>query len=199
MTATDLREPPVGAREAATMEVVDGGPLTTVQDLPGRTGLWHVGVPPSGPMDDLAHRLANRLVGNPEGAAALELTTSGPTLRFSVPAVVALGGAAMRTTVDGDRIAPWTAVTVPAGATLRVGPVEGPGMRASLAVRGGVDCVPYLGSRSTFTLGAFGGHAGRALRAGDVVSVGDAACAAPGALPPGLAPALGHRWEVGVL
>ncbi len=199
MTATDLREAPVEGHAAATMEVVDGGPLTTVQDLPGRTGLWHVGVPPSGPMDDLAHRLANRLVGNPEEAAALELTTAGPTLRFSAPCVVALGGAAMRTTVDGRPVAPWTAVTVPAGATVRVGPVDGPGMRATLAVRGGLDCVPYLGSRSTFTLGAFGGHAGRALRAGDVVPVGDAGRAAPGVLPPGLAPALGHRWEIGVL
>ena len=199
MTATAIAADGLAERAVGTIEVIDGGPLTTVQDLPGRVGLWHVGVPPSGPMDDLSHRLANRVVGNADGAAALELTTAGPTLRFTAPALVALGGAAMPMTVDDRRVAPWSAVAVPAGASVSVGPLDGPGMRATLAVRGGVTCPPYLGSRSTFTLGAFGGHEGRALRAGDVLALGDAASSAPGDLPPGLAPALGTTWELGVL
>ena len=77
--------------------------------------------------------------------------------------MVALAGAAMRVTLDGEPLAPWTAIAVPAGATLHVGAIDGAGMRATLAVRGGLACVPYLGSRATFTLGGFGGHEGRAV------------------------------------
>ena len=67
------------------IEVLDGGPLTTVQDVPGRIGYWHVGVPTNGPMDDLSHRLVNAVLGNHERVAALELTGAGPTLRFTSP------------------------------------------------------------------------------------------------------------------
>ena len=93
MTATEIEGGTLAERAVSTIEVIHGGPLTTVQDLPGRVGLWHVGVPPSGPMDDLAHRLANRVVGNAEEAPALELTTAGPTLRFTAPAVIARSAA----------------------------------------------------------------------------------------------------------
>ena len=181
------------------VEVLDGGPLTTIQDLPGRLGYWGVGVPPSGPMDDLAHRLANRVVGNDDEAPALEMTTAGPTLRADGPLTIAVGGAAMRTTVDGVPVPGWTAVEVPAGAAVRVGAVDGPGMRATLAVRGGVVGESYLGSCATFTLGGFGGHHGRALRAGDELVMGSTPTGPTGAMPPGLAPLLGHDWELGVL
>jgi urea carboxylase len=183
----------------ATFEVLDGGPSTTVQDVPGRLGYWHVGVPPNGPMDDLSHRLVNRVLGNADGAAALELTHAGPTLRFDGPATVAVGGAALPLTVDGRRVAPWTPVAVHVGAVVRVGAHEGPGLRATLGVRGGIDVAPFLGSRSTFTLGRFGGHEGRALAAGDVLRVGDEIAGPVGHLPPGMAPELGHRWTIGVL
>src|SRR5207253_7509347 len=86
------------------MEVIEAGTQTTVQDYPGRLGYWHVGVPPSGPMDTLAFRLANRLVGNSESAAGLECTMSGPALRFHSDAVVALAGADMHATIDGQRV-----------------------------------------------------------------------------------------------
>src|SRR6478735_7289278 len=109
------------------MEVLDGGPLTTVQDLPGRVGYWHVGVPPNGPMDDLSHRLVNRVVGNAESAAALELTGAGPTLRFEAPAVIALGGAAMSLHVDGVAQPRWAPIDVEAGSVVTIGPVVGPG------------------------------------------------------------------------
>jgi len=186
--------------EHAVVEVLDGGPMTTIQDVPGRVGYWHVGVPPSGPMDDLSHRLANRVVGNPDGAAALELTQAGPTLRFAAPAVIAIGGADMPMTVDGRPESPWMPVAVPAGATVRIGPVRGPGLRATLAVAGGFAAECYLGSRSTFTLGGFGGHDGRPVQAGDVLRIDRAERPAlGGTLPPGLAPVIGHSWDVGVL
>jgi len=183
------------------IEVIEGGPFTTVQDLPGRVGLWHIGVPPNGPMDALSHSLANRVVGNADDAAALELTGAGPTLGFTTAAVVALGGAAMPVTLDDRPVHPWHPIEVPAGSTLRVGSTDGPGLRATLAVRGGIDVEPYLGSRSTFTLGGFGGHEGRPVRSGDLLGVGSVAAdaPAPAPLPPGLAPVLSHDWQLGVL
>jgi urea carboxylase len=153
------------------VDVLDGGTQTTVQDYPGRLGYWEVGVPPSGPMDALAFRLANRLVGNGEGAAGLECTVTGPTLQFRCDAVIALTGADMEAKLDGKRVPRWEAMAVRAGQTLRMNQVVGAGIRAYVAVRGGFDVPEYLGSRATFALGKFGGHGGRVLRAGDVLPV----------------------------
>ncbi len=155
------------------VDVVEAGIQTSVQDFPGRLGYWNVGVPPSGPMDALALRLANRLVGNDQGAAALECTVSGPTLGFRYATTIALSGADMNATVDGVALAPYVARRVEAGATLKMGKITGAGVRSYVAVAGGFDVPQYLGSRSTFTLGNFGGHAGRTLRAGDVLPVGE--------------------------
>jgi urea carboxylase len=157
---------------ADAIEVVAAGDLTTVQDYPGRLGHWDVGVPPSGPMDALAFRLGNRILGNADGAAGLELTVRGPSLHFRRGALVCLTGAPAEATLDGRAVPMWQVVHVPAGATLAVGAIPGPGTRAYLLVRGGLDVPPYLGSRSTFTLGGFGGHGGRALRTGDVLPLG---------------------------
>ncbi len=154
---------------AATCEVLAAGTQTTVQDWPGRLGHWAVGVPPSGPMDARALRLGNRLLNNAVGAAALELTLAGPTLRFNGPAVVAITGAELPITLDGVPQPMATALLVPAGAILALGAITGAGARAYVCVRGGVQVPDYLGSKSTFTLGQFGGHGGRALRAGDVL------------------------------
>lgn len=183
------------------IEVLDGGALTTVQDHPGRVGYWHVGVPPSGPMDTLSHRLVNAVLANRPDAAALELTGSGPTLRAHVDTVVAIGGAAMTAAVDGRAVPHWHPIQLPAGSTLRVGAVRGCGLRCSLAVRGGIDVPDYLGSRSTFLLAGFGGHEGRALRTGDRLVIGDRVVPgrSPAPLPPGLAPVMVHDWELGVL
>jgi urea carboxylase len=190
----------------ATIEVLDGGDLSTVQDHPGRLGYWAVGVPPSGPMDARSFRLANRIVGNACGAPGLELTVRGPTLRFDVGATICLAGASMPAhveTADGSTVAVtrWRPVEVAAGSTLVVGGLDGPGCRAYLAVRGGIDVPSYLGSAATFTLGGFGGHAGRALRAGDVLHIGDPAAAPdPPRLPaPEAVPVLSTDWEIGVL
>ncbi len=190
------------AHTAESIEVVDGGTQTTVQDHPGRLGYWDVGVPPSGPMDALAFRIANRLVGNGEDAAGLECTAIGPTLRFRRPAVIALAGADMQATLDGVPAPRFRAITVTAGAQLRLGPVAGAGSRAYLAVRGGLDVPLYLGSRATFTLGQFGGHGGRAIQAGDVLHIGgQTPVAAPvqTPLPDDLIPPIGERWEIAVM
>ena len=188
------------AYAADTIEVVAPGTQTTVQDWPGRTGYWAVGVPPSGPMDSLSFRLVNRLVGNDPGAAGIETTLSGPTLKFNADTVVALGGAELAATLDGEAMPYWEAVPVKAGQVLRVGGAEGAGTRAYIAVRGGIDVPRYLGSRSTFTLGKFGGHAGRVLTTGDVLHIGAAVDGQPGrALDVPVKPQLTHRWEVGVL
>ncbi|AYF87955.1 urea carboxylase [Pseudomonas sp. DY-1] len=154
---------------ANTFEVLGAGTQTTVQDYPGRLGYWAVGVPPSGPMDSRALRLGNRLLGNAEGEAGLEVTMSGPTLRFNTDAVVAVTGAPIPLTLDGQPQPMDTALFVPAGATLALGTIAGAGARSYLCVRGGLQVPDYLGSKSTFTLGQFGGHGGRALRAGDVL------------------------------
>jgi urea carboxylase len=185
-----------------TIEVLEGGTQTTVQDHPGRLGHWDVGVPPSGPMDALSFRLANRLVGNRADAAGLECALVGPALRFHAPAVVALAGADLRATLDGKPVPRYEALAVGAGAELRLAGVRGNGSRGYLAVRGGLDVPSYLGSRATFTLGLFGGHGGRALVAGDVLHLGEQAPATDAAtarLPPALMPALTDAWSLAVL
>ncbi|MCX5167998.1 5-oxoprolinase/urea amidolyase family protein [Streptomyces antibioticus] len=154
------------------VEVVSGGTLTTVQDWPGRTGHWQVGVPPSGPMDDRSFRLGNRAVGNPEGAPGLECTLQGPSLRFTHPTTVCVTGAPAPVTVDGTPVPQWEPVTVPAGSLLEIGAPGEHGMRTYVLVAGGLDVPAFLGSASTFTLGRFGGHGGRALRTGDVLHGG---------------------------
>jgi urea carboxylase len=182
------------------LEVLEPGVQTTVQDHPGRVGYWAVGVPPSGPMDDLAMRLANRLVGNAPTAAALECTLSGPSLRFFDDTVIALCGAAMVASLDGVTLPLWQSHTVKAGSVLKLGAVQGAGARTYLALRGGLDVPLYLGSRSTFTLGQFGGHAGRTLRTGDMLHLGVEVIAKPlAALPPEVVPAYQNHWDIAVL
>ncbi|NMY49604.1 urea carboxylase [Pseudomonas sp. WS 5011] len=157
--------------QATTFEVLSAGTQTTVQDFPGRLGYWAVGVPPSGPMDSRALRLGNRLLGNAADAAGLEITMSGPTLRFNTHAVVAVTGAPIPLSVDGSEQPLNTALLIKAGSTLSLGTIAGAGARSYLSLRGGVQVPDYLGSKSTFTLGQFGGHGGRALRAGDVLHI----------------------------
>lgn len=154
---------------STAFDVLSAGTQTTVQDWPGRLGHWAVGVPPSGPMDDRALRLGNRLLGNPEDAAGLEITMSGPQLRFRADAVVVVTGAPLPVLLNNVPQAMDTALFVPAGSTLALGSIAGSGARSYLLLRGGLQVPDYLGSKSTFTLGLFGGHGGRALRAGDVL------------------------------
>ncbi|MFI5893351.1 biotin-dependent carboxyltransferase family protein [Actinoplanes sp. NPDC051513] len=130
------------------------GPLTTVQDL-GRTGYAHLGVPRSGALDAPALRRANVLVGNPVEAAGLETTLMGCALRFEVAAVVAVAGAEAVVWVDKQPVAAASAIEVAAGAVLDIGRAKR-GVRSYVAVAGGIDVEPVLGSRSTDTLSGLG-------------------------------------------
>lgn len=187
--------------QPSRIEVIAPGAQSSVQDLPGRLGYWAVGVPPSGPMDDLSFGLANRLVGNEETAAGLEFAVTGPTLRFASAATIAITGANMSAKLDGAVVPNWEAVEVAAGQTLTLGAIVGAGNRTYLAIRNGIDAPSYLGSRSTFILGGFGGHATGQLRTGDIIRLNrDGATAAT--LPPIIPsnrPALTKDWELGVL
>ncbi|MFG6446212.1 urea carboxylase [Microbacterium sp. P07] len=181
------------------IEVVEPGMMTTVQDLPGRLGYWQVGVPPSGPMDAVSFREANLAVGNPPQAPGLEITLTGPTLRLTAPTVLCVTGAPVEVTLDGAVVPMWAPVEVPAGGVLRVGASAGPGIRSYLAVGGGIDVSAYLGSASTFTLGGFGGHGGRALVAGDVLRRAQVVDASQvGATPSERRPHLTTHWTIGV-
>jgi 5-oxoprolinase (ATP-hydrolysing) subunit C len=153
-----------GARAA---EVIEGGIQATIQDYPGRPGMLRQGFFPAGPMDHFAFRAANLLAGNPESAAALEVTLGQFGLRFETDATIAVCGAEADVTVDGEGIPLWTSHRVPAGRELRIGIAQGPGFRLYVAISGGIDVPPLFGSRATYTMGALGGLDGRALAAGD--------------------------------
>ncbi len=196
---------------ARAIEVLESGTFTTVQAWPGRLGYWHVGVPPSGPMDAYSFRLGNRLLGNLESAAGLEMTMSGATLKFHAAAVICLTGADMGAKLDGKAVPLAIPVEVAAGQTLAMGALAAAGCRACLTVRGGIEVPEYLGSAATFTLGGFGGHGGRTLQPGDMLRLVEWASSPPvssmntGGLEAHstkgtalLAP-LTSEWEIGVL
>ncbi|HYP62661.1 MAG TPA: 5-oxoprolinase/urea amidolyase family protein, partial [Acidocella sp.] len=178
-----------------SIAVLNGGALSSLQSLPGRLGFWEVGIPPSGPMDDKSFTAANALLGNPPGATALELTLTGPTLKFFCPASIALTGAAMEALLDDVPIPHNKPVTVQPGQILSLGAIKGPGQRTYLAIAGGFAAPDYLGSTATFTLGGFGGHNGGALKVGDTLRLAHAPIGAP--TVPDLAP-LTHDWTIDV-
>ncbi len=172
------------------IEVIKPGLATSVQDL-GRPGYYHLGIPISGAMDRLALRAANLLVGNAEGAAALEAVFMGPALRFTSAATVAVTGATMPPKLDGAPRPSWTAFAVSAGQVLSFDHLRA-GARTTIAISGGIDVPEVLGSRSTYGLGGLGGFHGRTLQAGDVLELGDAPAAAEGAsVPEDLWPVVG--------
>jgi len=154
------------------IEVRSPGMLTTVQDL-GREGFGPMGVSPSGAADPVALRIGNRLVGNVEGAAGLEMTLFGGTFIFPEHAEIALTGADFRATLDTQCIDLWSSAEVRAGQTLRLEATR-TGARCYLCVRGGIAVKLFLGSASTHLLSGLGGFEGRALRKGDVVKIGTA-------------------------
>jgi len=184
-----------------SIEVLSAGTQTTVQDYPGRQGYWDIGVPPSGPMDDLAFRLGNRLLGNDDKAAGLEITVTGPTLRFNSDTRICLSGAQLEAELDGASVPWYRPIEIAAGSVLKLGKLTAAGARAYLAVQGGIDVPDYLGSKSTFTLGQFGGHGGRPLRVGDVLHVSalPATELPAAALDAALVPAHDAHWTMHVI
>src|SRR5437879_5389670 len=151
------------------LEVLEGGIQTTVQDYPGRVGYLDLGTYPAGPMDHFAFRVANLLVGNPPGAAALEVTVGGLKARFHDRRAVAVTGADMQATLNGTPVPLWESLGVKAGDRLEMKLIKGGGFRAYVAVSGAFDVPEYMGSRATFTVGGFGGFEGRGLKKGDRV------------------------------
>jgi biotin-dependent carboxylase-like uncharacterized protein len=177
------------------IKVIKPGLSTTIQDL-GRPGYYHIGIPISGAMDRFALRAANLLVGNAEDAAVLEATFLGPELEFTADATVAVTGAELPPKVDGAHRATWSSFTVTKGQTLAFDFLK-TGARAYIGVSGGIDVPVVLGSRSTYTLGALGGHQGRKLAAGDELPLGEGAGAAEGrAVPPHLRRTAGAPVEL---
>jgi urea carboxylase len=156
------------------LEVIKPGLETSVQDYPGRIGFWNQGFPPSGPMDSWSFRLANVVVGNEPGAAALECQFVGPTLKFQREGVIAITGADMQPKLDDEPIPMWESIAVEGGQTLTLSFAK-TGARAYIAIAGGIATTPWLGSRSTFHKAGVGGMDGHALKAGQVVPVGAAA------------------------
>ena len=174
------------------------GLSTTVQDK-GREGYYHVGIPPSGALDQYSFLAANLLVGNPEDAAVLECTYLGPRLLFGAPTSVAVTGAQMTPRVNGDEQPMWATFEVGEGDVLDFSYLTA-GARTYLAVAGGIEVPQVLGSRSTYGLGAMGGLRGRALVEGDELPVGGLETK-PGrrAVPDALRSTLGDEVEVRVV
>ena len=152
----------------ATFEILDPGLLTTVQDR-GRYGYQRYGVPVSGAMDQFALRMANLMAGNDQSASALEVTVRGPKIEFHTSTWIAVTGADISPEVDGRPVPMWESFEIEEGSTLEFGELRD-GMRAYIAVRGGIDVPTVMGSRSTYLKGPFGGLEGRALQGGDLLS-----------------------------
>jgi biotin-dependent carboxylase-like uncharacterized protein len=177
------------------LRVLTPGLQTTVQDE-GRTGTYAAGLPPSGAMDKHAYRIGNVLVGNPEGAAGLEMTYLGAEIEFTKATVFAVTGAEMAPRLDGEEIETWRSYAAAAGQRLTFGYLT-EGARAYLSVAGGIDVPRYESSRSTYTLVGLGGFQGRALAAGDELAVGTAVDGTPGrVVPEGMRPRHDGETEV---
>lgn len=182
------------------LEVIKPGLETSIQDWPGRYGFLNVGFPWSGPMDSWSFRLANCLVGNAPGAGALECQFIGPSLKFQRATVFALTGADMQAKLDGVPVALWESVAASTGQTLVLGSAK-VGARGYVAIAGGIQNEAFFGSRATFHKGGLGGMEGHALKAGQIVPVGNGSAIAgrkvkASALPPIVTD---KRWQVEVV
>jgi biotin-dependent carboxylase-like uncharacterized protein len=149
------------------IRIADPGPQTTVQDL-GRVGHLRAGIPPSGPMDVRAFVIANRLVGNPDGAAGLECTLVGPRFTVEAACAIAVTGAEAPVTINGREAESWTTLALAPGDTVRIAAAR-IGVRVYVALSGGLDVPPALGSRATYLRGRLGGLEGRSLQRGDAL------------------------------
>ena len=185
--------------EEASIEVIDGGIQSTIQDFPGRTGYWGVGVPPCGAMDDYSFRIGNAILGNSFDCAGIELTMRGGTYKFRTAVTFCITGADMSAKLDYEPVPMYECITAKAGQILSFGQAE-KGMRTYITIAGGIDVPEILGSRSTFTLGNFGGHQGRALRAGDVIRLNEKHTTDRHySLPEKYRPEMTSEWLIGVI
>ncbi len=185
--------------EEKAIEVLDGGVQTTVQDYPGMIGYWSVGVPPCGPFDSYNFRIGNKLLGNQENAPGLELTFKGGSYRFRTTVSFCITGANMHATLDGEEIGMYQVIHAAPMQILKFKDCK-VGMRTYLLIAGGLDIPKIMGSSSTFIDGKFGGHNGRALRAGDVLRLNDK-CLIDSieSVPDKFRPVLTNEWTIGVI
>ncbi|RXK01243.1 urea carboxylase [Arcobacter sp. CECT 8986] len=179
------------------VDILKSGTMTTIQDYPARHGYWAVGIPPSGAMDSLTPRLLNKLLKNSEDASFIEMTFIGATFKFRQKSIIAFGGANMQAKLNGKEINMYEPISVNENDILEFKKVIGNGNRTYLAIQGGFDVAKFLGSSSTFTLGEFGGHSGRALKAGDVLSYSASKTQEFNTLK--VSTSLTNEWEIGVV
>ncbi|MEV4786991.1 5-oxoprolinase/urea amidolyase family protein [Streptomyces tuirus] len=193
---------PDGTERPEALTVIEPGVQTTVQDYPGRRGLQAKGFFPAGPVDHLAFRVANLLVGNAPGAAGLEIPMGRFKARLGFAGVIALTGAdGAKPTLNGEPLPLWEAVRVAPGDILACGIAKGPGFRLYLAVSGGIDVPEVLGSRATYTMGGLGGLDGRALARGDRLHLAPEGVGRTRRLrlPQSLCPGYVNDWEIEVM
>ena len=180
------------------IEVLQSGIQTSIQDVTGRLGYWDVGVPPSGAIDPLSLNVANQLLGNPFNTAGLECTLQGPTLKFHCDSQIVITGGDMLATLDGVDVAMWQTLNVKKGQILKTGKIT-TGCRSYIGIKGGFNVPAYLGSQATFTLGQFGGHAGRNLLIGDMLPITAYTSAETVALSAAQVPSFSQTWNIAVM
>lgn len=154
-------------------DILSPGTFTTIQDYPGRIGYWQIGIPPSGPMDNLSFRIGNKILGNDEGTAGLEITATGPKIKFRTDVTFVITGARIESALNNKKIKVYKAYSAKKGDVLSIGKILDAGQRSYLLLGGGIKVSDYMGSKSTFSLGVLGGHGGRILRAGDVIKLNE--------------------------
>lgn len=180
------------------IEVLQAGIQTAVQDVTGRLGYWDVGVPPSGAIDPLSLNVANQLLGNPFNTAGLECTLQGPTLKFHCDSQIVITGGDMPATLDGVAVPMWQTINVKKDQIIKTGKIA-TGCRSYIGIKGGLNVPEYLGSQATFTLGQFGGHAGRNLLLGDMLPITAYTSTESKALAEDQIPTFSNRWEIAVM
>lgn len=185
------------------IEILNPGLETSIQDYPGRIGMWDVGIPPSGPHDSLHFRIANLLLGNDVSSAALECSVKGATIKLGFTTKLCITGADMSPTLNNQPVPNNTVITAQEGDILKLGLAKSTAQRSYIAFEGGLDAADHLGSKSTFRLGKIGGHAGRNLQVGDVIQTlaqtsKDHSAVNPEKLANSL-PVLANHWEIHVM
>ena len=154
-------------------DILSPGMFTTIQDYPGRLGYWEIGVPPSGPMDNFSFRIGNRMLGNNKNAAGLEITAVGPKIKFRKDTTFVITGATIESSINDKNIENYKVYSAKEGDILSMGKILDAGERSYILFKGGINVSNYMGSKSTFSLGKFGGLCGRTLRAGDVIRLNE--------------------------
>ncbi|MDN5691604.1 MAG: urea carboxylase, partial [Acinetobacter sp.] len=180
------------------IEVLQSGIQTAIQDITGRLGYWDVGVPPSGAIDPLSLNVANQLLGNPYNTSGLECTLQGPSLKFHCDSQIVITGGDMPSKLDGVLVPMWQTVNVKKGQVLKCGTMS-TGCRSYIGIKGGFHVPEYLGSKATFTLGQFGGHAGRNLLIGDMLAITEYSSALSKSLAADQIPKFARHWEIAVM